>query len=459
MANIHVDIHCHPSLKPYGKSFNRNPIGQNSTNVKDDNSLWYYDPPSLTDKLLNYIGGLTKFRQADATSLAYGNVKVICAALYPLEKGFVKTKLGTNIIGDTLQNFITGIGKKRIDYLQQMTDYFEDVEREYKYFTQLHNVTIEGLKYVIVRNYSDIEAAEENTICIVITIEGLHVLNTTAPDDIVLANLDKIKAWPHKPFFVTIAHHFWNHLCGHAKSLSGVVGGVTDQSENINTGITDLGWKVIDKLLDKENRILIDIKHMSALSRQQYLNRYPDIPVIMSHGAANGWRNMNEQVVDLKDTGYKLLQEDINFYDDEIVIMAKSNGVIGLQLDERRIASAATLNDTPHSLFRNKIMHYRSALLWNQVQHIAELLDKHDLFSWDCITIGSDFDGLIDPLNAFWTAEEIPFLSDFLERHAYNYMETRGKQVLKPFNRISANEIVNRIFADNALRFMKQYFH
>jgi microsomal dipeptidase-like Zn-dependent dipeptidase len=457
MANIHVDIHCHPSLKPYGKSFNRTPTGQNSANVNDDNSLWYYDPPSLTDKLLNYIGGLTKFRQANATALAYGNVRVICASLYPLEKGFVKTKLGTNIVGDTLQNFVTGIGKKRIDYLQEISDYFEDLEREYNDYTQLHNVSVERQKYIIVRNYSDIEAADENTICIVITIEGLHVLNTTLADDAVLANVDKLNAWTYKPFFVTVAHHFWNHLCGHAKSLSGIVASATDQSENINTGITDLGWKVIDKLL--QNNILIDIKHMSALSRQQYLSRYPQVPVIMSHGAANGWRNMNEQVVDLKDTGYKLLQEDINFYDDELLIMAKSNGIIGLQLDERRIASAATLSDTPHSLFRNKIMHYRSALLWNQVQHIAELLDKNDLFSWDNISIGSDFDGLIDPLNAFWTAEEMPFLSDFLERHAFNYMEGRGKQILKPYNQISASEIVSRIFADNALRFMKQYFH
>jgi len=103
-------------------------------------------------------------------------------------------------------------------------------------------------------------------------------------------------------------------------------------------------------------------------------------------------------------------------------------------------------------------MHYRAALLWNQVQHIAELLDKNDLFSWDCMAIGSDFDGLIDPLNAFWTEEEMPFLADFLERHAYNYMEDRGK-LLKTFNQITPHEIVTRIFSDNALRFMKQHFH
>lgn len=455
-----VDIHCHPSLKPYGKSFNLTPAGQNSSNLSNNNSLWYYNPPSLTDKLLNYIGGLTKFSQANMSSLAYGGVNVICASLYPLEKGFVKNKLGTNITGDLLENFVTGIGKKRIDYLQQVTDYFEDLQTEYNYYMQLHNVVVNTAdgpkKYMLVRNYNDISAADENTICIAVTIEGLHVLNTTQAEEVVLANLDKIIAWPFKPFFVTVAHHFWNHLCGHAKSLTGIVGSAADQSEFINTGITDLGWKVLDKLI--ANGILVDIKHMSALSRRQFLNKYK-VPVIMSHGAANGWRNMDEQVVDLPDTGHKLLQEDINFYDDELIAMAKSNGIIGLQLDERRIASAATLSDTPHSLFRNKIMHYRSALLWNQVQHIVELLDKNNLFAWDCIAIGSDFDGIIDTLNGFWTAEEIPFLSDFLERHAYNYMEARGKQILKPFNQISPHEIVSRIFTDNALRFMKQYFN
>jgi microsomal dipeptidase-like Zn-dependent dipeptidase len=103
-------------------------------------------------------------------------------------------------------------------------------------------------------------------------------------------------------------------------------------------------------------------------------------------------------------------------------------------------------------------MHYRSALLWNQVQHIAELLNTHNLFAWNNIAIGSDFDGIIDPLNSCWTAEEIPFLADYLERHAYNYMQGRGKTVLQTYNQISPHEIITRIFSDNALRFIKTYF-
>jgi microsomal dipeptidase-like Zn-dependent dipeptidase len=298
----------------------------------------------------------------------------------------------------------------------------------------------------------------------------MHVLNTglgrTPSETEVLANLAKIKSWDFRPFFVTVAHHFWNNLCGHAKSLAGFVAQETDQSEGINTGFTDLGWKVVDALLDNTNgrRILIDIKHMSALSRRQYLQRLStnyagqQIPIIMSHAAANGLRAMDAQVVDLKDTGPLLLAEDINFYDEEILAMARSGGIMGLQLDERRIASADTLSNTPHSLFRNKIMHYRSALLWNQVQHVAELLSSHGLFAWDCLAIGSDYDGIIDPLNAFWTEEQIPYLADYLERHAYDYMQARGPKVLTPNNQLSAHEIVTRIFGDNANRFMQKWF-
>ena len=48
-----------------------------------------------------------------------------------------------------------------------------------------------------------------------------------------------------------------------------------------------------------------------------------------------------------------------------------------------------------------RLMHYRSELVWKQIQYIAELLDDNDLFAWGNIAIGSDYDGLVDPLNSF----------------------------------------------------------
>lgn len=147
---------------------------------------------------------------------------------------------------------------------------------------------------------------------------------------------------------------------------------------------------------------------------------------------------------------------DINFYNEEIIRIAESKGIFGLQLDERRIASKETLKKTKHSLKRSKIMHYRSELLWNQIQHILEILDNEGLFAWDCMVLGTDFDGIIDPLNGFWTQEELPFLADFLERHVFNYMKSAKFKVKE--NNIKPDEIIDRIMTINGLHFLKTNF-
>ena len=203
---------------------------------------------------------------------------------------------------------------------------------------------------------------------------------------------------------------------------------------------------------------------MSALARKEYFSllatEFVDeaIPIIVSHGAANGLRSMDEPVADGLETANKLLAEDINIYDNEILMVAQTKGIFGFQLDERRIASESTLKNVKHSVFVNKIRHYRSELLWNQVQHIAELLDRHNLFAWDCMAIGSDFDGIVNPLNGFPTEETMPHLQEYLERHVNNYMNEKGKTALKSFNQISASEIVNRIFTTNGWEFFKRWF-
>ncbi|MFD3003448.1 hypothetical protein ACFS7Z_24025 [Pontibacter toksunensis] len=54
--------------------------------------------------------------------------------------------------------------------------------------------------------------------------------------------------------------------------------------------------------------------------------------------------------------------------------------------------------------------------------------------------------------------ETVVHLEEFLERHAYNYMGNRGKEILKPYNQIDSDEIVQRIFHSNAMAFMRKYF-
>ena len=473
MKKVFADLHCHPTLKPYGQSFDDL---VHSENRRNKTNIWQYDPPTLKDKLLQFAGGLTRFRQSNFTALAYGNVGVISASLYPLEKGFMLNKLPDGNLGDLLKNFITGVGKKRIDYVQSEHVYFDDLTNEYQFLLALNNkeYTIDGdrYKYIVARNKSDIinylddQSPASNsvfTIVILISIEGAHSFGTgsnyksnTANDAVILKNIGVVKNWEHRPIFMGLAHHFYNHICGHAKSLRGIMERTCNQSEGLNTGFTDLGLKVVKELLDNKNgkRILIDIKHMGAVAKKEYFSllntqyKAENIPVVISHGGCIG--NPTDR--------HLFFNEDINFTDEEILVVAKSRGIFGIQLDERRIASHEELQKTRGEISRKKILYNWSKLVWRQIEHIAELLDANDLFAWELQSIGSDFDGLIDPINGYWTAEEIKFLDDYLLKHAYNYMNENGKNLKLEANKINCEEIVNRVMGENGINFMLRNF-
>ncbi len=120
MKTQFIDLHIHPGMKPLGKSFGSN-AGENNPNKNRKNSIWFYDPPTLSDKAINIATTLTKFRQSDFTSLARGGAQIVFVSLCGLEKGFVMTKTGTKLPGDIVGNLVTGLGKKRIGHIQKIS--------------------------------------------------------------------------------------------------------------------------------------------------------------------------------------------------------------------------------------------------------------------------------------------------------------------------------------------------
>ncbi|NME71806.1 membrane dipeptidase [Flammeovirga aprica] len=477
---FYVDLHCHPSLKPLGKSFNSNSTkGKNSNNHKNNNSLYHKKKPHVVSKLFNIVTTMTKFTQTDLQTLADGNVHVIGASLYTMEKGFVINKLKTGIVCDALSNLAMGIGKKRIDNVQEHQDYFSDLELEYNFYKQLDNqlVDVKGkkVKYKLAKSYQELAGLKEEqndftTIYIVLSIEGMHALNTglngensQCDEEEVLRNLDTIKNWEHPIFFVTLAHHFWNELCGQAPSLSGIVGWATDQEHGLDSSITPLGYKVIDKLLDDSTnrRMLIDMKHMNNKSRKayyQYLSKYyalENIPLIVSHGALNGLKSHENPVNEIS-IGKQFLAEEINFYDDEIIRIVESGGIFCFQLDERRLI------DDPKNIKKGWTKHQmkfnQSLLLWKQIQHFVEVLNARGHSDiWDNMAIGSDFDGVVNPLNGFWTGQDYASLLEYLTAHASSYLKS-AQCPLMDQNKIDASEAIDKIFRWNALRFMEVNF-
>lgn len=483
MKRAYIDLHCHPGLKPYGKSYKYQPPRQNHLNAGRKNSIWHYSPPNFIERQVNKLLTITKFTQTDLTALAKSNCQVVVISLYPFEKHFLKKRvLGFKFISDILVNLAAGVSHSRIDAIRSHNSYFEDLNFEYDYYRQLHNFAqkIDNITftYRLTTNYTEVEqnllksTETRKIISLIPSIEGAHAFETglllnanSGNEQTVLSNIKTVKNWDYKPLFITLAHHFYNEICGHARSLT--IGLIKDnQNRGLNTDVTPLGFKVIDSLLDNTNnkRILIDVKHMSTAARKTYYKlletTYANqiIPIIVSHGAVNGRRSIVEW--DSKDSvlSDSFSPVDINFYDDEIVRIAESKGIFGLQLDERRIASKKAIRSSNVYFPRKKSrLRNKAQLIWNQLQHCAELLNKHHLFCWDTLAIGSDFDGIVNPIKGLWTCENMNDIEPYLVEKTQEYLN-KNNHLLLPINRISAQEIIDRLLFLNAEAFLKNNF-
>ncbi|RDK83518.1 amidohydrolase family protein [Marinirhabdus gelatinilytica] len=484
MKTHYVDVHCHPSLKPYSKSFKYEPPKQNALDAGRKNSIWHYSPPTVLEKFVNRMVTLTKFTQTDMSALARSGAKVVVVSLYPFEKHFLSKRVwGWKGLTDVLVNLAASISQSRIDAVMRHNDYFEDLMSEYDFYKQLdnqvHKIDAVFYTYRLVNSYAEIlenqqsETKDKKIINIVLSIEGAHAFNTgldmntdTADPIEVIDNLKAVKNWPHKPVFITFAHHFYNELCGHARSIS--IGALREnQDRGLNTGITELGMEVINRLLSNTNgpRIPLDVKHMSTASRKAYYNlldtKFKDekIPVIASHGAVNGQRSIVQwDVTDYPERAKYFNNLDINFFDEEVVRIAMSNGLLGIQLDERRIGSKKAINQSKiYFPNKRKQLQKKSLLVWRQVEHIAEVLNKEGLFGWGIQSIGSDFDGIVNPIKGLWTAENIKDLGEEMLNHANDYLNENREKLLE-FNRISGASIVERVLQINAMEFLENNF-
>ena len=462
-----ADLHCHPNLKTFGHSFD-------DCSPNEKYSVWYYDPPGKLKKILNSLTGITRFSQSDFTTLSKGGAKVIVASLYPFERGFFINAAGKGRVSAYLSNLITGIGYNRIRYLQNNFNYFEDLENEYHFLQKSrtdHRIEETNYQWVLASDWNDVQRIiqTENKIAVILSIEGAHVFNTGLGDfevevseNEVLDNIRRVKNWQHPPAFITFAHNFDNDLCGHAQSLEPIKRFV-DQNSRLNEGFSPLGLKVLFELLSTDNGrpIYIDIKHMSLQSRKEYFNylnrefgdKQP--PTIVSHGAVNGMTYNQDKGLTANSIFYP---SDINFYDEEIIQIGKYGGLFAIQFDARRIAKANFVKKHLKDIWKDQQPLKSAQMIWHQIRHMAEVLDKNGIYAWGTACIGSDYDGTIDPLPGIWTAEHFTKLSKPLVAEASFYLNNHPPLKMDENRNVTPEEIIDGFFLNNSLRFFKNYF-
>ncbi len=465
MVSQITDIHFHPTLKPFGNSLTP---GTKTDDVNSIGCIWHSDPPDADDELAENILGFAAYRESDFSTLVSGNVSVGVVALYPVETGFVHPEIFKPEAKELIE-MVTLLGNDCIDFLRSSSyNYFEYLKREYNYLLSLDGkIPIQGSqKYVMVRSGSDLIAKNNESLKIIVSIEGAHVFceGKDVKNDVAWKNLEanvkEVKAWKYPPFFITFCHHFYNSLASHARSLFIDVLGknLLNQSDGMDHPlengkyITQRGYQLIDLLYTTDNgkRILIDIKHMAKETRKEFYvyhrTKYPSVPIIFSHGATTTFYNQN-----------------INLDSDDIKEIFLSKGLIGIELDQRILGYNDQHKDNRFwnwllDIFRSsaKKDFLWAEYYWKNILLIAEAcyeLNPND-DPWKIICVGSDLDGIINPLNRFRRSDKLQNLAASLLKYLNQYWASGKNKIPIIHKGTPAPDVIDHIFHKNAYDFI-----
>ena len=328
-----IDLHLHPSLKPYHRS-----AEGVTTDIWEEVAANEESYRSLSKPIRKTIAELARGSQTNLKRFKPGRIRGGLFTLYSIERGLFRLCI-TNLIlrlflkkrhyphlGATISGIPFAKVQRilmRIENGQGIDYYEEELLPEYRYVvSQANTNTLDGRQLVIARDYDHFKSTVVNqpdAIVTIFNIEGAHSLCSYKRDKFfslrldfnqqkyffadgeplsdadrneieqcLLISVDRIKgktndplsfAADHTPFYLTFCHMFWNLMAGHAKSFGAKKGLLQPGMENLfdqklgqNEGITPLGKIVIEALLNRDNgrRILIDIKHMSLKSRLEY---------------------------------------------------------------------------------------------------------------------------------------------------------------------------------------------
>lgn len=350
------------------------------------------------------------------------------------------------------------------------------------------------------------------------TFDGLRPKERQVLEDSFRQNITEVKTEDdgrHAPFFVTFCHHFNNLLAGHARSFSAKsdlflglhkpgMRHLFNQEPGLNKGFSSLGKEVLELFLDRKagRRILIDTKHMSVASRKEFYavirkkreEENDHIPIIHSHAAVNGWFSLDQAKGKAEtkglDKGHFFSRWQINLTNEDILEMYDSDGIIGVVLHEGRMPGEgfkstagklkkkigkARAGSPKRARLEQELKDMYLKLVWSNIFHIVKVVregrpgSSQPANGWKMIALGSDYDGLVDPMDSF------PGAGDFqeLKSEMIAYLEN-GKEICFAQNGVAkalpdeevrelmfgqtAEEILDGILFGNTDRFLSKYF-
>lgn len=476
-SSFNIDFHCHPTLR--------------STNCATDlkeldfwKKVANYKGDSTIERMIGIkLSEIAKESQSHFSGYRNGNTKIIFDSLYPLEKGWLNfRKLPSIFMGEDIKlrifRIASGITEKRFNDLRSNESYFNELNEQYSILLREQKKKRKNHRFQLTKNYDHLTSLldkKDVDLIVVPSIEGAHSFGTgdmlakgKTPKElksVITENIARVKQWEYPPFFVGLAHHFWNQLCGHARSFKPPVHYIINQRVGLNQGITELGWSVIHNLLSTDNgrRIHIGIKHMSIKARMEYYRFVYEhniiskdtIPIICSHTGVNGFNTINRMVKfadSRKSSRIPMFNNlSMNLCAEEIKVIHETGGIIGIILDKEILGSSKYL-DAIRKEDRwqmRKKMYLK--LIWDTIFFMINSIKTEK--AWDTPIFSSDFDGLITQIEFYKCADSIQELredlQEFLEQNNYK-RELWFKK--------SPEEILDKLFRGNVMNFLQKHY-
>lgn len=453
--------------------------------------------------------GVELARLVSGATLLEGGINLLRGDGRAALQSFTKILSNRGPLRAFVQKLFMRYSMKRVLFLSSHEyDYWAEFLKEYAFYRSKHGVLQQANlawaeddgvirsedfsgRYWVARNLEELESRLEGSddVVFVLTIEGAYVFSI-GPDgqrvaeDEIFERIEILRTLEHPVMFITLAHHFDNGLCGHAHSIPDSGRLVMDQDLRLNEGFEragDLGMRVVRSMLALDEhlndtggrRILIDCKHMSAKARQEYYAevvrpynarrqrqsaahqaQHPEIPVFMSHAAYSGVATLDALIAhgDREDDHYHsppFYAWNINLSDEDMRVVHETHGVVGLVFDQR-VCGVPPRQQVPDEFWPDIVMRQIFGLV-DVIQADSRYSDEEKLRVWDCIALGTDYDGLIDPLTRYPTVMSLPRFADDLREVLHRYRHTRF------IENIGVEKLVDKICFENLYAFSRRH--
>lgn len=472
---------------------------------------------TLPQRLAQLLPGGVGSTEAHLPALAQGGVGIAVAAFSQPERPWFRPLQRQQFLEDPEGGFalVSALTQSREPKLKllferlkknQGVDYYGILQEEFNWLLA-ENQRLKGsaLEFRLLEDFAHLQETrmdEKPTLGVLLAVRGGHNLmhyqsdadqeippdvvnNTDSPEytffeEALEENIQALKKWGKAgslaPFYITLAGHFWNGLCGHAHSLPErlLQAGITEEF-GVDTGITALGYQAIAQLLGKQNgrRILIDVHGMSVRSRvayykhlrNTYWSRSDNVPILYLGGGSAGTKTMLEatrrrdSTLSRQESYYN--NGTINLSDEEIRLIVESDGFIGLSLDpsslgggiaHRELQAARTEKGA-----RKTLMQLFTANLFRVVRAVGKVK------AYDHVGLCSEMGYLYRETAGYSSAADLQaFAEDFIaylkspETNPYAGID-KGDVEMYLFQQ-PAEEIAQKVLSGSFKAFLSRYF-